>query len=593
MTTDRDDLAAAVERTVKSSMKPLALSWTEHNTGVMDKLKSMTKSTEDLGKQVTQLREGQALLAKELKAVARSVNDLRAQVELNASRAEAWAELHRLKAEMKEEFASRDHTRRLARSLITELVAAAIRDRTLASETVRQAVSTQMLSTGEYWLGPAVVAVAAELLEEEELRNQAWSLATAADKSRSTLFLALVHSLRRDEKTAARSMSRYLESLNPRALGGEFFHVLNALAEEELGEKALTYAKERLSRWAEEIDSLTDATNPTYSSQRDACRRQLLAYHAPLPGQDYLRLRQLAEGQWQRIEDGWKQATACGAVATHFRNRFAVVESGPRSEYDHIRHAIEALIKHPGPDELGYLRSIRQAELVVESGGNGGTAQAVSELSDPLSETIDLPTLLTRAAFAPEKCGIGERAQRLALAYAGGWIIAAGQSVTAQATEHRPARVQVTQVRWPNWRREIDAETPEGDQADRLADDLCKHIERAAERVRYDTVRLGVGGVGLVAALLSFPVADGVAAWMFLLFGLLGVVWALPELGRVPRERKRISEQTREEKRRARHSLRGAVEESTVLLERWNTATATGLHELQECLADLRSDKHR
>ncbi|WP_031167856.1 hypothetical protein [Streptosporangium roseum] len=593
MTTDRDDLAAAVERTVKSSMQPLALSWTAHNTGVMDKLKSMTKFTEDLGKQVTQLREGQALLAKELKAVAQSVNDLRAQVELNAGRAEAWAELHRLTAEMKEEFASRNHARRLARSLITELVAAAVRDRTLASETVRQAVSTQMLSNGEYWLGPAVVAVAAELLEEEELRNQAWSLATAADKSRSTLFLALVHSLRGDEETAARSMSRYLESLNPRALGGEFFHVLNALAEEELGEKALTYAKERLSRWAEEIDSLTDATNPAYSSQRDACRRQLLAYHAPLPDQDYLRLRPLAEGQWQRIEDGWKQATACGTVATHFRSRFAAVESGPRSEYDHIRHAIEALINHPGPDELEYLRSIRQAELVVESGGNGRAAQAASELNDPLSETIDLPTLLTRAAFAPEKCGIGERAQRLALAYAGGWIIAAGQSVAAQATEHRPARVQVTQVRWPNWRCEIDAETPEANQADRLADDLCAHIERAAEQVRYDTVRLGFGGVGLAAALLSFPVADGAVAWMFLLFGLLSVIWALPELGRVPRERKRISEQTQQEKRRARDSLRGAVEESTVLLERWNTATAAGLRELQECLADLRSDKYR
>ncbi|MEV4185044.1 hypothetical protein AB0J28_26825 [Streptosporangium canum] len=158
---------------MKSSTQPLTLSWTAHNTGVMNKLKSMTKSTEDLGKQVTQLQEGQALLAKELKAVAQSVNDLRAQVALNAGRAEAWAELHRLTAEMKEEFASRNHARRLARSLITELVTAAVRDRTLASETVRQAVSTQMLSNGEYWLGPAVVAVAAELLEEEELRNQA------------------------------------------------------------------------------------------------------------------------------------------------------------------------------------------------------------------------------------------------------------------------------------------------------------------------------------------------------------------------------------------------------------------------------------
>ncbi|MFF5207774.1 hypothetical protein [Streptosporangium sp. NPDC000396] len=592
MTPDRNDLTEAVERTVKSSMEPLTLSWAQHNTSVLNKLKSMTRSAEELGKQVARVEKSQELLAEELNAVARSLDELRTRVELNAAAAEARAELQRLTAAMKEEFAHRNHARRLARSLITELIAAAIRDRTLIPETVRQVVSAQMLNNGEYWLGSAVVAVAAELMEDEELRNQAWRLATAADRRRSTLFLALVYSLRGDEEPAARSMSRYLESLNPQALGGEFFHVLNALAEEELGEKALTYAKERLSIWAQEIGCATGGASPVYGSQRDACREQLLKYHTPLPSGDYLQLRRLAKGQWARIEEDWRQATACGTVATHFRDRFAA-ESVPRPEHNHIRQAIEALIEHPGPDELRYLRPMRQAQLVIESGGDRRAAQAISELDDPFSDTVDLPTLLTRAAFAPEECGVGERAQRLALAYAGGWIIAAGQSVTARAAEHRPVRVQ---VRWPDWRREIDAEAAEasgGNQADRLAEDLCEHIERTAEQVRYDTVRLGFGGVGLLAVVVSFLAAGGSGAWMLLLFGLLGVVWALPELSRVPRERERIRSKVESDKRRARDSLREAVAESATLLERWNTATVTGLRELEECLADLRSDKHR
>jgi hypothetical protein len=358
-----------IEQAAKSATEPLASTWRQQHSSLVLRLKEVTTATKDLSDQVARIRKDQLALHEKVDGLTASLDEMRTQLELSDSRTEARAELTRLNTELNERFSARREIRRLTESLLSELGTAAIRDGVVDRETVRQLAGQHLFKDADFWLAPAAVAIAAEHLGEEARRAHAWALADTRDRARTALFLALVYSRLGQAEPAARSMNSYLDSVDHRSLGQEFFQVLNALAERELGEKAFSYAEQTLRRWATELDASRTSADASYAAQTETCRELLLHHHNPLPESDYLRLRGLAAKQWPTIEEDWRYATACHAAAANFRRRLTALgapvdgraggRGGPSRERGHARLALRALVQQPEADELELLRRIR------------------------------------------------------------------------------------------------------------------------------------------------------------------------------------------------------------------------------------------
>jgi hypothetical protein len=541
---------------------------------------------DQLGRQLSDLQGDVRSVADDLDSLRKDVRKLTEEIRAQAGRAAAMAERNRLEAEMQRQFEPRRSTRRLAINLMDDLCAAAIHNQVIDPDVLRRYASERLIENTDYWLAPAVVAVAADYAGDEELRLRALGLAHAKDRNKTDLFLALVYpqlgrstgavSSRRSVYLEAGSlhMSLYLGSVDPLTLGREFFSVLDALAQHELGDDARSYARETLARWDAEIEPSPEI----YSQQFDACTTHLLGHRGAIPAGDYPTLREFTGDGWTDIENAWSYASACQGAAAYFRDRFATpaVESG--TEPFHTRRALRTLVDTLEPDELVFQSRIHAEQLVLDA--DVERASALRQADDSYAATIDFPSLLTLAAFSPAESGIGPQAQRFALACASGWIMTAGASVTKHALAARPTRVTLQRGLWQG---SIDLEATDPAQAERVANGLCDQLRQLTPLPRGHLRQL----IGITATLM-------LVSW--LVFDAFGPPLALLALGAVAAgvERKAIKD-AREARERevaaaqqlARTQVHECRREGAALVDRWTSSTEHGIAALKESLSQL------
>jgi hypothetical protein len=508
--------------------------------------------------------------------------EIREQQLLNASLEQARDERMRLENRLRDEFAGRKEIRQLAVSLISSAGSAAIRDSVIDPQTVINTAGEHMLKDADYWLSPAVIAIASEQLGHHEISPGAWSLSATSDLGKSDLFMSLFCSVQRKHDAAAMSMNRYLEALNPHALGREFSHVINALAEGELGPDARSYAQEALNRWGYQMLSASGG-GTSYDAQFTTCRNHLLVHRKPLPD-EFPHLRHHAAEQWKELERHWPYVMACRLAARGFAQRFP--ETGPAERLPawrmHSQRALRQLIEQPEEDEIEVRRLIRTQDLIVQCGGDRQRAEALAaELGDPFAATSDLATFLTQATFEPEAYGLGRTAQRFVLACAANWIMGAGQSITTEAVRHRPSTVA---IRWDGWAGRIDVEAPEDTETARVTEAVCDYVAatRRARRPNAYTILLLIGGILL--PVLAIVQMRGQWEWILSAFGAAVTVAAGVDFATYPARRAKAAREAAAEQESVKNTIPTVVAESRTLLRLWDSTAKEGLDELAATL---------
>ncbi|TDE33646.1 hypothetical protein [Actinomadura sp. 6K520] len=518
------------------------------------------------------------------------LTEIRDQQVRESNLARARAERARLQQDLDTRFAGRMEIRGLAKSLISEPGSAAIRQRVLEHRTVIGAAGSSALKEINYWLAHAVVAVASQHLGHDHTTAKAWVLSFSKDRAKSDLFMSLFYSRLGEHAAAASSMNRYLTNIDPSVLGREFSHIINALAEGELGKEARSYAFTALNRWGRTLSTGGGSTTP-YGAQFDICRNHLLLNNEPLPQDGFPVLRRHVPGeQWLEIAETWRYAIACGNTAEAFRERFAELANDTtdgfrQGVHRHSQQALGALIDQPEPDEAEVLRAIRSKELIEKCDGHlERAAQLESELGDPYAETNDLATFLTQAAFEPEAFGLVPQARRFALVCAKDWIMRVGSSVTAEARAHRPHRVT---VELNGWEGEIAAGASAQEESARIIREVREHIA-ATRRVQPPdsrTVAVAVGGAAL--PFVGFFQVAGIVRWLIIVLGIALVVYAGLELFTYPARLRRRDAEILEEQRRAGITITAMVGEASALLRMWDETERAGQAELSKVLNGL------
>ncbi|WP_143043990.1 hypothetical protein [Nonomuraea jiangxiensis] len=541
-----------------------------------DLSKELTHTYQEVSQQITDLKDDVSRLGAEFRAGAR-LTDLR-------------YERDRLESRMRRTFGPRQTVRRIAVGLVGELTAASIRAQVIDEDTLHRFASEQAIVNTDYWLASALRAVAAEYTGADRLRDRALSLAQAyaemqgQDPAKTDLFMALVCSQLAGSGSdkaadywsrAATHMNLYLDKVDSFALDRGFFSVLDALAEQELGDEARSYASEALARWVRDREP-TSAIN---QQQLHISRDYLLRHALPFPGSDYATLQEMSHEHWDNVREGWRCASACQGAAMYLSERFRrPLEARPNGR-SHARRALRTLIETLEPDELELQREIYALEQAISRKDGKVTGS-----EDPYAETVDFATLLTLAAFNPAESGIGPQAQQFALACARNWILMAGREVTAEALRIRPIQHP---LRLGNWNNTLEIENPRSGGRELVAQDRCEHVARMNPvQRRY---RLGLAAITAFVAVLALVLVGDVRLVLGVL--ALGAVLAVIEhfnaknLMIVREQRVTAAQEI------ARKQIDDCDRQGRSLLRKWTLTANAGIEALDKALTDLSMER--
>ncbi|MFJ9641080.1 hypothetical protein [Streptomyces sp. NPDC101178] len=489
--------------------------------------------------------------------------------------ANARAELSQLTVIWKADYADRQRTRNLARGLVHELTAQAVRDGSVDPAVIDACVAERWLAEPTYWLAPAAMAVAARHRGDDGQVSRATSYAfSCRDPAKSKLFFALTWSRMGRLSEAASWMDRYLRSLRRDELGPEFTVLLDAIADAELGHEALTYASETMARWFRE-DPAALSWGPASSSTR--LRRWqpwLRRFSAAEPTDGFAALRELSGGGWDVVEESWKSATAASGAARYLMEEFPAQRpvSGRKGQY--TDRALDHLIDQQEPDEARLRRRMAQLQKLIDQDGN---TQAVV-LGDPTleEETLDFVTLLERAVFAPESLSLGPPGRRFALSCVWESVREATAALALRSRTSMPATVVLTV---DGWSCEVPTHGSGPLDTVQVAEELHAYQE---SRIRSHVesvapswaLTLGCGALAVLDAVLLLPFLTGIGFALFLLLAVALGCGALWGIIRVPVRRHGLREEGVRRQAESVRQLNEAMNQVLTLSAEWRHGLA-------------------
>lgn len=345
----------------------------------------------------------------DLGVTTRELLELKQQFELWVGEARRTAAVQRaettvgnLKAELDRQFG---HYRIVRRSSVGTLEAL---DLGLVTNNAVQQVSEQlMIQTPKYWLAPALVALAAWSRDDQELANRAVDESYARDRSKCSLFFALVLQRQGRLDGATRWTRHYLRSLDPHNLPREFAVILEALARGGFGLQGRELIQTQLDDW---LTMLRDDPQKV-AEQVELWRRDLGNYAGSIPANQFTALRENCP-TWGVVQQQIVAASALGNAASHYQ---AILDTKVEVSTDVLARMddlLDILVREYDGEELPLRRQVSYQEAVIEYDGDLDRARAKAELDDQaMAESIDALLMQTYTAMMPELLGVSVQTQ--------------------------------------------------------------------------------------------------------------------------------------------------------------------------------------
>ncbi|ANZ16505.1 hypothetical protein SNOUR_16030 [Streptomyces noursei ATCC 11455] len=479
-------------------------------------------------------------------------------------RARAEAELARLTTEWHARFEQRRQTRALAHGLVHALTKDALEKGMVDKDLVAACAQERMLMDRGFWLGPAVVALAARHLDKEPQMHRARAQAYSIDQARANLFFTLTCTRLGELDEAARWMDRYLQSLDPYALDEDFHVVLDAVACNELGAQAHAYTRQAMRQWLSRLE-LAQAT--TLETQ---VARHMGDLGKALPTQRYQELGSLCTDGWDGLRSGWEWATVPKATLAHLRRAFpGDLDDGPAG---HVDSALDALIDRHDTDEAQLASRIRYLELVVEHSGDEKTARQEHTAQRNAAKPVNLRTLLVNAVFMPEAVHLGEEARLLALRAVWPHVLNSSEAYVQRSRSLLPRQIDVS---WGEWNRPLPADptapVPEQQLVDEVRELIEERTHQKVESVRLNRFRfLAAAVTTVVGVITAFLLPQGVPRVIAATLATAAVILTIAEWRRVPARKQELSREGRDSAQTAAAVLNQALTQRVTFFTTWH-----------------------
>jgi hypothetical protein len=499
------------------------------------------------------------------------LGDLRSQFqeflrrnELDKNLQLAQTEIIAIRQQLDTEFGHYDDVRRLATGTLQAMDSGIV-----TQDVVREVSEERMLLTPRYWLTPALIALAAWIRDDKALAEQALGQALGRDNDKTSLFFALVLRRQGRELATARWVDQYVARQDPEKLSQEFTVIVDAVATGVLGVASRPVLMDRMDEWYERLRERSDVTGAQvqrWSTLLDGMRPTAVGNFSILPK---------VSPTWPHLLGVLRGAAVHGKAEAFIRDLF----EGPADPNPDLRRRVDDILTNlvtRFDDDETPLRS-KEAELaaVIEHRGDRTTAQAaVAAAASTRDEHVDLLTLLTNAAFYPERSGVSRGTQRLAVALTKDWISAADAQLEAANVRSVPPHVDLS---IEGWRGQVRQGVTEAGLVTGLTNHIDAETAQQLGQIRFKGGPLVASVAAAIAVVLALVTAvggsTGGAVFLLLCAGGLGL-YAVNDYRRLPARRQKVIEAGEARKAHGVATLRGALAETVDWRAAWEAEIA-------------------
>jgi hypothetical protein len=292
-----------------------------------------------------------------------------------------------LDSQLKKEFGRHEEVRSLAKTII-HVVRTGVVDQKVLLETAQR----RMVDLPDYWLAPAVVAIAAWLSDDKAKCDEAVHLAMRLDRSKTALFMMLL--LRHDDRGDAlqRWIDIYLAALQPRNLPADFQVVIDGVAGGALGDgSAPTLAAWMIDRYSAEAQSRDANIEAIDEWQQRLLSLGAVGNFAPtLAG---------SCPDWAALQDRHGANLMIAAAGSHFRSRFDAGADVPSDLTDRMRDLVTKLARtYEGPEE-GLRRERRLEDFVASTGDREEARRQLAAEEAGRTGSLNILSLVAASAY--------------------------------------------------------------------------------------------------------------------------------------------------------------------------------------------------
>lgn len=147
-------------------------------------------------------------------------------------------------SELKKKYGHYDNVRRKISGLLQSADLNAIKISTIESMS-----ENVLMSTPDYWLSPALVALSAWFTNNKELAYRSLSEALKRDDEKTSLLFCLIHLRAGRNETALLWLKRYLNKQDPLKMESKFITVLDAVSSGVFGPSAKSIVIDKINEW--------------------------------------------------------------------------------------------------------------------------------------------------------------------------------------------------------------------------------------------------------------------------------------------------------------------------------------------------------
>jgi hypothetical protein len=340
------------------------------------------------------------------------VDDYRRRTELQL----AETRIVKVRQELIQRFGHHDEIRRRVTGILQATDLSLVRQ-----ETIRTTAEEMMLGVPRYWLGPALIALMAWIVDEPEIADRALAESLRRDDYKTGLFMTLVCRRAGRWEAMVHWLARYLLLLDPFAVDREVVVVLDAVATGTLGKKAQEVFLDISLQWAETLRQV-----PGQAEEQARRWVEVLDADRGAVRPDELRLLREHSGTWPRLEASLANVRRNRRVVERFQRILRNPTVLADSLADAIDDLLDSLVSRFDDEELPLRWEEHLLQLIIDEEGDRQTAEAKMQVEhQAFAEKVSFVARLTDALMHPEQAGATRAAQRFAAAFSRDSILAA------------------------------------------------------------------------------------------------------------------------------------------------------------------------
>lgn len=482
-------------RAIENSLTNLDIRLSENNKNILDIRKDVQRINKDLTKLQRDITE----------FISYQANQNR------LGRAET--RIVQIRQEIEKKFGHYDFVRRTIRGVLQANDMGVIRE-----ETIKTATEEVMLSTPNYWLAPALVALSSWICNNQQLANKAMLEAIRLDNEKTSLLFTLICRRSGRKSASLKWAYRYLAAQDEEAIDRKTMIILDCFSNGLLGTDSESRISSILNSWIARLSEKPGFVD----KQRQQWVKALSGHLQQVDDNTYAYLATYSP-TWDVLKNLLSYAALHNTLFYYFKDILEqpVDSEGLVAELDIV---LQSLVENYDEEEKPLRKEERLEVLVKEQNGDESAAKKLFKQEEStLEEKIDFTKLLTNAVLYPDLVNASISTQKIALALSKGWIIDAYRDMVVNYRMTVPLQIELKI-------KDYTAQTSDGSNESEVIKEFLDYADReeaqelavlADPEGEQDIIRIfwGLTGFGIlicfVNLLIGIPVVLIFGIWAF------------------------------------------------------------------------------